>query len=130
MILYIYFLKQHANPFPPPPPTPPQDVTAVIFVAALSEYDQFLFEDKKTNRMVEALELFQEICNNRYFRNSSMILFLNKRDLFEEKIILIDIAAQKPFKDFTGSFGSPEYYEKGVDYFLKKFLVSEPGTRL
>ena len=44
------------------------DVTAVIFVAALSEYDQRLFEDANTNRMTEAIDLFDEIANNRYFR--------------------------------------------------------------
>ena len=38
-----------------------EDVTAVIFVAAISEYDQKLFEDGATNRMVEALELFEEV---------------------------------------------------------------------
>eukprot|EP00985_Skeletonema_marinoi_P023148 scaffold15166_cov73-Skeletonema_marinoi.AAC.1 len=41
------------------------DVTAVIFVAALSEYDQALFEDATTNRMVEAVDLFGDICNNK-----------------------------------------------------------------
>jgi hypothetical protein len=32
-----------------------EDVTAVIFVAAISEYDQNLFEDGATNRMVSSL---------------------------------------------------------------------------
>ncbi len=41
------------------------DVTAVIFVVALSEYDQTLFEDSTTNRLLEAVELFGDICNNR-----------------------------------------------------------------
>lgn len=36
-------------------------------------------------RMIEAINLFKEICNNRFFINSSMLLFLNKRDLFGEK---------------------------------------------
>ncbi|MES1908489.1 MAG: hypothetical protein MHM6MM_001413 [Cercozoa sp. M6MM] len=63
-----------------------EGVTALIFVAAISEYDQMLYEDHTTNRMDEALRLFDEICNLRWFRETSMILFLNKRDLFEEKI--------------------------------------------
>jgi len=62
------------------------EVTAVLFVAALSEYDMVLYEDQDTNRMHEALDLFEEICNSRYFKRTSMILFLNKRDLFYEKI--------------------------------------------
>ncbi len=41
------------------------DVTAVIFVAAISEYDQVLYEDPTQNRLMEALNLFDEICNCR-----------------------------------------------------------------
>ena len=59
---------------------------AILFVAALSEYDQNLFEDNTKNRMVDALELFYKICNEKLFTNTHMILFLNKRDLFEKKI--------------------------------------------
>ena len=39
-----------------------ENVTAVLFVAAISEYDQMLYEDENTNRIVEALNLFEEIC--------------------------------------------------------------------
>jgi len=99
------------------------DVTAVIFVAALSEYDQVLFEDASMNRMTEAVELFEEICNNRYFTNSSMILFLNKKDLFEEKIKTVHIGDQESFGDFPAAFGDKDYYDRGVEYFLNKFLV-------
>jgi len=67
------------------------DVTAVIFVAALSEYDQVLYEDRHQNRMVEAIQLFKEIVNCKFFAKTSMILFLNKADLFAEKIKTVDI---------------------------------------
>jgi len=63
-----------------------EDVTAVLFVAAISEYDQMLFEDENVNRVTEALTLFDEICNSRWFHETPMILFLNKRDLFADKI--------------------------------------------
>ncbi|OQR87219.1 G-protein alpha subunit 1 [Achlya hypogyna] len=96
-----------------------EDVTSVIFVAALSEYDQSLYEDSSTNRMIEAITLFDEIVNNRFFGNSAMILFLNKKDLFEEKIKKIDIKSVEVFKDFQGGLGD---FEKGVTYFLSKFL--------
>ena len=106
------------------------DVTAIIFVAALSEYDQVLFEDSSTNRMTEAIELFSEICNNRYFTNSSMILFLNKRDLFQEKIQNVHIGDCSAFKDFDTPFKSIDYYDKGIKYFLKKFkAVNENPDR-
>lgn len=96
-----------------------EDVTAVIFVAALSEYDQNLYEDASTNRMIEAIQLFDEICNNKFFMSSAMILFLNKKDLFEDKITKVDPKSVEVFKDFPGGLGD---YDKGVEYFLGKFL--------
>lgn len=35
-------------------------VTAVIFVAAINEYDQTLYEDDETNRFQEALDVFEK----------------------------------------------------------------------
>ncbi|XP_022108705.1 guanine nucleotide-binding protein G(o) subunit alpha-like [Acanthaster planci] len=63
-----------------------EDVTAIIFCVALSGYDQRLLEDDTTNRMHESLKLFDSICNNKWFTDTSIILFLNKKDLFEAKI--------------------------------------------
>lgn len=45
-----------------------QDVTAVIFCVALSEYDLKLYEDDTTWRMHDSLKLFKEICNNTWFK--------------------------------------------------------------
>ena len=79
-----------------------QDVKAVIFCVALSEYDLKLYEDDMTNRMQQSLKLFKEICNNKWFTNTSMILFLNKKDLFEEKISRVDLSVC--FPEYTGMF--------------------------
>jgi len=62
------------------------NVNAVVFVAALPEYDQVLFEDESMNRMDEAITLFEQIVNSKWFRETAIILFLNKRDLFETKL--------------------------------------------
>ena len=55
------------------------DVNAMIFVAALSEYDQVLFEDETMNRMDEAINLFDQIVNSKWFKQTAVILFLNKK---------------------------------------------------
>ncbi len=62
------------------------DVTAIIFIADLSSFNRTLAEDNKTNRLVEALTVFNQIWNNRYLHHVSIILFLNKYDTFTEKI--------------------------------------------
>ena len=36
--------------------------------------------------MHESMKLFDSICNNKWFTETSIILFLNKKDLFEKKI--------------------------------------------
>ena len=61
-------------------------IFAVVFVASLSDYDQMMLDDPTQNRMVEAIELFDEICNLACFEKIGMILLLNKADLFEKKI--------------------------------------------
>jgi len=92
-----------------------ENVTAVIFVAAISEYDQVLFEDDVTNRITEALNLFEETINSRWFVDTSIILFLNKRDLFEEKLKKV------PLKTFFPDFTGKNEFEPAWTYFAKKF---------
>lgn len=76
------------------------DVTAIVFVAAVSEYDEVLFEDATMNRMAEALLLFESICNSRWFHSTLIILFLNKIDKLERKLAISPI--NRYFRDFSG----------------------------
>jgi len=92
-----------------------ENVTAVIFVAALSSYDQMLIEDDKVNRMTEAINLFDDICNGRWFRRTAMILFLNKRDLFAEKCKRIPITTV--FPEYTGK----HEFQDSAEYIQKQF---------
>lgn len=94
------------------------DVNAVIFVAALSEYDQKLAEAKTQNRMVEALNLFGSIVKNAYFEKTPIMLFLNKKDIFAEKIQHSDIGKVDFFNDYGGP---PDDFDYGVLYFIQKF---------
>ncbi|CAH1114100.1 unnamed protein product [Psylliodes chrysocephalus] len=64
-----------------------ENVTSIIFLVALSEYDQILFESENENRMEESKALFKTIITYPWFQHSSVILFLNKKDLLEEKIM-------------------------------------------
>lgn len=68
-----------------------EGVTAVLFVGVLSEYDLVLYEDEKQNRMVETLKLFADVANQQWFVNTEIILFLNKKDLFEQKIARVPL---------------------------------------
>ena len=92
-----------------------EDVTAVIFCVALSEYDLVLREDSKINRMGESIKVFSNICNSQWFLKTSMILFLNKKDLFQEKILKSPL--QICFADYDG----PNTYHAASAYIQEKF---------
>lgn len=77
-----------------------ENVTAVLFCVALSGYDSCLVEDKDSNQMQEALMLFDSICNSKWFARTSMILFLNKVDVFRQKIAYSSI--KHYFPDYDG----------------------------
>ena len=55
------------------------------------------------NRMHESLKLFDSICNNKWFTDTSIILFLNKKDIFEEKIKKSPLTIC--FPEYTGRDG-------------------------
>jgi guanine nucleotide-binding protein G(i) subunit alpha len=59
-----------------------------------------LFEDEKVNRMTEALELFEETVNSKWFTKVDIIVFLNKMDLLTKKIVKVPIS--KYFPQYTG----------------------------
>lgn len=96
-----------------------ENVTSIMFLVALSEYDQVLVESDNEvsagwwgggggpgvgegespgtgahaaaralsqNRMEESKALFRTIITYPWFHNSSVILFLNKKDLLEDKV--------------------------------------------
>lgn len=92
------------------------NVTAVLFVSAISEYDQVLYEDGKTNRLLEALDLFDQIANHRFFSDTAMILFLNKSDLFRDKITNVPLTVC--FPDCT----APQEYDPASVFVREQFL--------
>ena len=50
--------------------------------------------------MEESLKLFESVINNKWFIETSVILFLNKKDLFEEKIGVSSLTLC--FPEYTG----------------------------
>eukprot|EP01126_Amoeba_proteus_P008093 TRINITY_DN1297_c0_g1_i11.p1 TRINITY_DN1297_c0_g1~~TRINITY_DN1297_c0_g1_i11.p1 ORF type:complete len:343 (-),score=59.10 TRINITY_DN1297_c0_g1_i11:260-1288(-) len=99
-----------------------ENITAIIFLVAMSEYDLNLFEDQSTNRMHESLKLFDEICSSKWFTKTPVILFLNKRDLFAEKIKKTNITTA--FPEYSG----PQTYEATSAYIRDQFVCLTENT--
>ena len=92
-------------------------VSAVIFIAALTDYVKLAAEDDTSNRMIEAMKVFEEVAGNDHLKGAQMQLFLNKSDQFREVIKQHDIASVEEFKDYGG--GSD--FDAACDYFKTRF---------
>ncbi|KAL6534064.1 guanine nucleotide-binding protein subunit alpha [Orobanche hederae] len=98
-----------------------EGVSAVIFCAAISEYDQTLFEDDNKNRMMETKELFEWILKQPCFENTSFMLFLNKFDLFEQKVLNVPLNICGWFKDYQPVSTGKQEIENAYEFVKKKF---------
>ncbi|XP_034026301.1 guanine nucleotide-binding protein subunit alpha-14 [Thalassophryne amazonica] len=96
-----------------------ENVTSIIFLVALSEYDQVLAECDNENRMEESKALFKTIITYPWFQQSSVILFLNKTDILKEKIVYSHVATY--FPEFTG----PQQDDKAAQEFILKMYQDQ-----
>ncbi|BFZ13579.1 hypothetical protein BsWGS_16617 [Bradybaena similaris] len=94
-----------------------ENVTSIMFLVALSEYDQVLVESDNENRMEESKALFRTIITYPWFQNSSVILFLNKKDLLEEKIMHSHLV------DYFPEFDGPKKEASTAREFILKMFV-------
>jgi guanine nucleotide-binding protein subunit alpha len=78
------------------------------------------------NGMVEALVLWESVANSNWFAKSSMILFLNKADVFSAKIRDPQQQIHSTFPDYNGKPGN---YQDGVHYFKKRFEGLSKGQK-
>nr|CFW94228.1 Eka-Gq protein [Euperipatoides kanangrensis] len=100
-----------------------ENVTSIMFLVALSEYDQVLVESDNENRMEESKALFRTIITYPWFQNSSVILFLNKKDLLEEKIMHSHLVDYFPEYD-----GASKDAQAAREFILKMFVDLNPDS--
>lgn len=98
----------------------------------MSEYDQVLLEESSQvrtqagplsravnfcnqNRMMESLVLFDSVVNSRWFMRTSIILFLNKVDLFKAKL------ARSPLGNYFPDYSGGNDVNRAAKYLLWRF---------
>lgn len=122
-------------------------------------YDMVLEEDDNTNALVEALTLFQFVSNLEWFKNVGLILFLNKRDVFQvwqpahsgrlepprhpacvrtltpapayssSPPFQAKIGIQSNLADYFPEFPGPEHFEPGFLWIKNQFLLRVSGAK-
>ncbi|KAJ3012351.1 UNVERIFIED_CONTAM: hypothetical protein HDU68_001247 [Siphonaria sp. JEL0065] len=93
------------------------DVKAVIFVVALSSFDQMCAEDNSTNRIMDALNVFNVMINLQAFASTDFIVFMNKKDVFKQKL-----ATGSLISDHFPSYTGPNSYDEGSSFFIREFV--------
>uniref|UniRef100_A0A0N4ZP71 Guanine nucleotide-binding protein alpha-2 subunit n=1 Tax=Parastrongyloides trichosuri TaxID=131310 RepID=A0A0N4ZP71_PARTI len=97
-----------------------EGVTAILFVVSLAGFDQTLEEDDQINRLEDSVELFYSIWSNEFLLKSNIILFMNKKDLFEKKLHKVK------FKDFYNGYTGENNFEECSKYIENMFLKDIP----
>merc|ERR1711879_169094 len=99
----------------------------VVFVASLHCYDEFISiynwpnMDIEMNCMERQMERFDDLLNRIpiWFSNTNLVLLLNKKDLFVEKIRKHPINTCPLFADYDGPMDS---VEQSIEYIRNVFL--------
>ncbi|KAI5474987.1 guanine nucleotide-binding protein alpha subunit [Pseudohyphozyma bogoriensis] len=115
-----------------------ENVNVLIFVVAISEYNQMLYEvrltpfpshlpaltdasrldlgqDEMVSRMTESETLWDSISNSRWFKRTTIILFLNKIDIFQAKLPMYK------FSDFNPDYKGPNTYADTTAFIVDRF---------
>jgi len=97
-----------------------EDVKAIIFCVALNEYDVY---EEGVNKMIAALDLFEQVCNDPWLDGAGTILLLTKKDLFEEKIQQVNITTA--FPDYSGG----RNYADATNFIVHQFQSRHSSTK-
>ncbi|KAF2070469.1 hypothetical protein CYY_008210 [Polysphondylium violaceum] len=100
-----------------------QNITCVLFVTSINDYDTVLEEDINIKRLDDSLQIFREMVNSHWFEKSAFVLFLNKVDLFKQKIKKVPLSDH--LKDFTGR---NESFNETSQFIKNKFLHTNKNS--
>lgn len=85
-------------------------------MASLSEYNQILDEERTISQFKEFVDVFGQVVNSKHFANTSIVLFLNKKDIFQEKL------ARFPLCDWVDGYAGENSQEACAQFIQGKYF--------
>jgi len=92
------------------------NVDLMIYILAISAYDQNLLEDPTVNRLKDAEQLFKQLSRNKILWHKNIVIFFNKIDIFKKKL------STSPVSNFYPDYTGGNDYAEAATYFAKKFI--------
>ncbi|XP_070175902.1 G protein alpha i subunit-like [Littorina saxatilis] len=90
-----------------------ENVSAVLFTAAMDTYDTKSKEDEQKTVLEGTLEAFSSVCHHPGFIHTPLVLFLNKKDTFKAKLKVSPLAAHWPEYKGTSDYTEGAQFIKG-----------------
>lgn len=104
------------------------DVTAVIWISALSNYNEVLPENTSINAMDDALEAFEWAVNHHFLQSSVFVVFLNKIDLLQKMVT--ENPEKYGLKNFFEHYdGDNDNADQSAEFIKQVFLSCAPEDR-
>ncbi|KAF9476375.1 G-alpha-domain-containing protein [Pholiota conissans] len=94
-----------------------KDMTAIIFLAPLSGFNERLEEDDRINRLEDTFALWKTISSSKLLINVQIILFMNKIDILRKKLEHDKIQVKRYIPDYD----KPNDFENVATYFRRAF---------
>jgi len=104
-------------------------ITAVLFCTSLADYFLPLREDPRQNRLVEAIKLFTEVSHQETFNSKTLIFFLNKIDLLEEKLPEYPLEQWQPDYQPPKSSNPKVHFDAASDFIKGLFIKQIDESR-
>ncbi|KAJ6555931.1 G-protein alpha subunit-domain-containing protein [Mycena capillaripes] len=99
------------------------EVEAIVFLVDLSSYDQTTVSEetgKSVNRVREVMSQFEDACTRRYSARPTIVLIMNKMDVFTSKLAVSPLSTC--FPEYRGANASGA----ATEYCIKRFLSLLP----
>jgi len=99
-----------------------QDCAAILFFVALNDFDRKCEEDYNTTKLQQAVTQFEQVLHNRWFNDTSIVLFFTKVSDFRNRIRSVDLSVC--FPEYKGGLN----YEAALGFLAHKFSSLNHST--